>query len=90
MKVEEEMQPRLLGSSPTPPHPTRAALATGEVSGTGTGPLHHPLANYSPSPWQTQPWDQGDPPAQSTSRLLSAGKGHTGLGQAAGIQMEQP
>lgn len=31
MKVEEETQPRWLGSTPTPPHPTREALATGEV-----------------------------------------------------------
>lgn len=62
MEVEEETQPKLLGSTPTPYRPTWEALATEEVSDAGTGPIHHPHASCSPSPWQTQPWAQGDSP----------------------------
>lgn len=84
MKEEEETQPRLLGSTSTPSCSTQEALATGEVSGAGTGPLHHPLASCSPSPWHTQPWAEGDPPPQNTPQPLSAGRGT----KASGRQLE--
>lgn len=81
MKVEEETQPRLLGSTPTPPHPTREALAPGEVLGAATSSLHQPLPNCSPSPWQTQPEDQGDPSPQSTPQPCQQGRGTQGSGR---------
>lgn len=83
MKVEEETPPRLLGSTPTPSHPTQEALATGEVSGAGTGPLHHPLASCSPSPWQTQISGRSPTPEHPTA-IVS----REGVQQGLGRQLE--
>lgn len=87
MKGEEETQPRLLGSTPIPPgKPLLLEKSQSPVQVPSITPVQAAAPLHSKPSHGTS----GTPPTQSTPQPLPAGKGHMGLGQAAGIQTEQP
>lgn len=78
-KVEEETQPRLLGSSsPTPPHPTQKLWLLERSQVLAQVPSITPFANCSPSPWQTHRLREIPHPRAPHSQQ---GRGTQGLGR---------